>query len=207
MLSYLCFLTRFLSKGLVRVLAETYFKKIFKGYDPAQVDAFIISLSDKYEECEKDFAEQKRALEIENEKLRGKIQELEAQLEEAAKEHEQALIEKQKEYDALCAQIGERMIRADQRADDIIKTAETEASDLVEQARQASEYEARTTRKQAEEEAAKIIDATRKKCDSLSAAAEEFRMRQYEMSKSMSETEKRFESALDKLRADISEQE
>ncbi len=188
-------------------MTETYFRKIFKGYDPAQVDAFIIALSDTYEKCEKDLEEEKRALEIENQKLSAKIEELQAQMEEMAKEHEQALLEKQKEYEALYAKIGERMLRADQRADDIIKTAETEASDLVEQARQSSEYEARNTRKQAEEQAAKLIDATRKRCDSLSAAAEEFRMRQYEMNKSMFETEKRFESALDKLMADISEQE
>lgn len=188
-------------------MAETYFRKIFKGYDPIQVDNFIISLSDKYEKAEKEFLDEKRTLESENQKLLEQIEELKAQAIEAEKEFEAKLLEKQKEYDALCAQIGERMIRADQRADDIIKTAENEATGLVEQARQTSEYEARNTRRQAEEEATKIINETRRKCDSLSAAAEEFRMRQYEMSRSMSETEKRFESALDKLRADISEQE
>ena len=188
-------------------MAETYFKKVFKGYDPAQVDAFIVSMSDKYEEIEKDFVEQKRAFEAENANLSAKITELQEQLEQSAREHEAALEEKQKEYEALYAKIGERMARADQRADDIIKTAETEANDLMENARVTSEYEARSTRRQAEEEAEKIINETRKKCDTLAAAAEEFRMRQYEMSRSMQETEKRFESALDKLRADISEQE
>ena len=33
-------------------MAETVFKKVFKGYDTAQVDEFIIAMSDKYGENE-----------------------------------------------------------------------------------------------------------------------------------------------------------
>ncbi len=182
-------------------MAEAYFKTSFKGYDTKQVDEFIISLSDKYEENEKQLSEEIRALKAENESLRDEISQLNQDAEAAEEAHLSALDEKQKEYDALCAEIGERMVVADKRAEEIIKNAEKEASLILTKARQESENQARMMRFQAEAEASKIIEETQKQCASISAAAEEFRARQNEMSKSMFETEKRFGDALNKLKA------
>lgn len=184
-------------------MTEAYFKTSFRGYNPEQVDEFIISLSDKYTENEKDFAEQLRALEAENESLSEKIVLLQKEAQESETAYKTALDEKQRDYDALCAEIGERMVLADKRAEEIIADAEKKASDILWQARRDSESEARSLRYQAEQEAEKIIGETRKKCESISLAAEEFRARQNEMTQSMFETEKRFGDALNKLRADI----
>ncbi len=186
-------------------MAETYFKKSFKGYKPEQVDEFIVSLSDKYAENEKEMSERIHALESENESLLNELSEMRSLAEQTAKEHEAELVEKQAEYDALCAEIGEKMVVADKRAAEIIKNAEKEAALILTRARQSGENEARVIRTRAEEEATKMIDDTRKRCESLSAAAEEFRIRQSEMNRSMSETEKRFGDALSKLREGIGE--
>ena len=188
-------------------MAETYFKTSFKGYDPKQVDEFILSLSDKYEENVKDMTEKLRALEVENTRLKLELSESRTSMEETAKAHEEALAEKQKEYDALCAEIGEKMIVADKRAGEIINNAEKEANLVIDLARRNGENEAKVIRISAEEEAAKLIEDTRRKCESLSAAAEEFRQRQDEMHRSMTETERRFGDALNKLREGISGQE
>lgn len=189
------------------VLAETYFKTAFKGYDTQQVDEFIVALSDKYDQNIEDMAEKVRSLSAENTRLKLELSEARAFAEENAKSHEAALEEKQKEYDALCAEIGEMMVVADKRASEIINNAEKEANLVIDLARRNGENEAKVIRLAAEEEAAKMIEDTRRKCESLSAAAEEFRQRQDEMKRSMTETEKRFGDALNKLREGISGQE
>lgn len=185
---------------MVNAVAETYFKKRFKGYDPEQVDAFIISLSDTYEQNQKDNAEELRAQEAECARLREEIAELRNFIEENSLKHEEELLKKQEEYDAVYAGIGEKMVVADNRAAEIIKNAEKEAALIRAEALQSSQNEANEIKKRAEEEAQILIDETRRKCADISAAADEFRMKQEEMNKSMSETEKRFGDALTKLR-------
>ncbi len=186
------------------ILAETYFKKSFKGYDPAQVDEFIVSLSDTYSKNEAEMTDKLRAVEAENARLREEIAELNRISDRTDHEHDEEIAAKQKEFDELFAGIGEKMVVADQRASDIIRNAEKEANLILSLARQNSENEAKAIRLRAEDEANKIIDDTRKKCDQLSAAAEEFRRKQDEMTRSMAETENRFASAISKLREDIS---
>ncbi len=187
-------------KGKVKALAETYFKKRFRGYDPEQVDAFIISLSDTYDRNESDFNEDLRNAEAENARLREEIAEMREYIEDLAANHEATLAKKQEEYDILYAQIGEKMVVADSRAEEIVRSAEKEANLIIAEAQQKGEAEAKAIRQSAEEEAKNLIDETRRKCADISAAAEEFRMKQEEMNRSMSETEKRFGDALTKLR-------
>ncbi len=181
-------------------MAETYFKKSFKGYNPEQVDSFIISLSDTYEQNIKEHDDLLRAAEAENARLREEIAELQKTIEDNAVTHKEEISQKQEDYDRLYAEIGEKMVVADNRAAEIIKNAEKEAAFILAQARNNSEAEAKAVRQQAEEEAARIIESTRLQCAEISAKAEEFRMRQDEMNKSISETEKRFGDALNKLR-------
>lgn len=187
-------------------MAETYFKTAFKGYDTQAVDNFIISLSDRYSQNEKELSERLRAAEAENARLKLELSEMRSTAEATAKAHEESLAEKQLEYDKLCAEIGEKMVVADKRAAEIIKNAEKEANLTISLAKQNGENEAKVIRTRAEEEANRLIDETKRKCESLTAAAEEFRQRQSEMAQSISETEKRFGDALNKLREGISEQ-
>jgi len=189
----------------VRILAETVFKKSFKGYDTNEVDEFIISLSDKYAQNENELTDKLRALEVENERLKSEIAELRALSDQNEREHAAEIIEKQKEYDILFAEIGEKMVLADKRAADIVKNAEKEAAVILTNARRTSETEAKSIRMRAESEASKLIEETKRKCESVSAAADEFRARQNEMSQSIRETENRFADALYKLREGFSE--
>lgn len=184
-------------------MAEPYFKKSFKGYDTHQVDDFIIDLNDRYEYRQKELTEQLHSAENELEKLKGELARLRAEEEENTKAYAAALAEKQKEYDALCAEIGEKMVVADKRASEITKNAEKEASLIITRARTDAENEARAIRARAEDDAARLVEETRRKCDDISAAAEEFRIRQNEMNRSISETEKQIGNALNKLREGI----
>ncbi len=184
-------------------MAETYFKKKFKGYDPEAVDSFIVSLSDTYDSNVKNYEAQLREAQAENGRLRDEIAELREYIEENAKAHEAELAKKQEEYEALYAEIGEKMVVADNRAAEIIRNAEKEAEFITTQAKEDVERDAKTIRAKAEEDAKSLIDDTRRKCDDISAAAEEFRIKQEEMNRSVIETEKRFGDALSKLREGI----
>lgn len=194
-------------KEWVKAVAEAIFKKTFKGYDTNQVDEFLVMMSDKYTQNEAELNDKLHLVEAENERLKAELTKLREQSDENERNHAQELIDKQKEYDALCAEIGEKMVIADKRAADIIKNAEKEAELILTDARRSSENEARAIRMRAEGDAQKLIDDTRRKCDSLSAAAEEFRARQNEMNQSIRETESRFADALNRLSANFSEQE
>lgn len=188
-------------------MAETVFKKSFKGYDTQEVDEFIVALSDRYTQNENELTDRLRAAEAENERLKSEISELRAENDQSERDHAAELIEKQKEYDILCAEIGEKMVLADKRAADIIKNAEKEAELILTDARRSSENEAKAIRMRAEGEAQKLIDDTKRKCESVSAAADEFRARQNEMNQSIRETESRFADALSRLRDGFSVQE
>ncbi len=189
------------------VLAETVFKKVFKGYDTAQVDEFIIEMSDKYGANEKELNDQIRVLDAENASLHEEINRLHSESEKHEKEYRVELAEMQKEYDALCAEVGEKMVVADKRAAEIIRNAEKEANLILTDARKGGESEAKAIRARAEEEASRLIEETRKKCEAVTAAAAEYRIYQNEMSKSMIETESRFTVALNRLRDGIGGQE
>lgn len=190
-------------KGLVNAVAETYFKKKFKGYDPEAVDSFIVSLSDTYESNVKNYEAQLRESQAENGRLRDEIAELRELIEETARAHEAELAKKQEEYEALYAEIGEKMVVADNRAAEIIRNAEKEAEFITIQAKEDVERDAKNIRARAEDDAKALIDETRRKCDDISAAAEEFRIKQEEMNRSVMETERRFGDALSRLREGI----
>ena len=157
-------------------------------------------MSDTYEQNEKSLSDRVHVLETENERLLSQISELNVIAERTSIEHENELIEKQAEYEAKCAEIGEKMVVADKRAAEIVRSAEKEAALILTHARQNSENEAKVIRLRAEDEASRLIEETRRKCETLSLAAEEFRARQDEMNRSIFETEKRFGDALSRLR-------
>ncbi len=194
-------------KGTVTILAETVFKRVFKGYDTAQVDEFIIEMSDKYGENEKELNDRIRAGESEIARLRDELNQIYTLNEEREKEYRNDIAKIQREYDTLCAEVGEKMVIADKRAAEIIKNAEKEANLILTDARKGGESEAKAIRSRAEEDANRLVEETRKKCESVIAAAEEYRAYQNEMSKSMIETENRFTVALNRLRDGIGGQE
>jgi len=187
-------------------LAEAVFKKSFKGYDTKQVDEFIINLSDTYAQNEEELTDKLREAEAENARLKEEIARLKAEAEAKDAEHIAELEESKRKADELCTEIGEKMVVADKRAAEIIKNAEKEAALILTDARRGSEAEAKAIRERAVAEAERLIADTRKKCEGITAAAEEFRARQNEMNKTLLESENRFNSALNKLCEDIGEE-
>ena len=181
-------------------MAEKYFKKRARGYDVHEVEAFITELSDKYEKNEKGLTTRLNEAEAEHRRLESEIEALGNEIERLCAEHAEQLAKKQTEYDALCSEIGERMIVADKRASDILANAEREAGLILEKARNDASLEAKAIISSANSEAKRLIDDTCRKCDELKASADEFRRRQSEMNNSLAETERRFDSALSKLR-------
>ena len=156
-------------------MAETYFKKAMRGYDTKQVDAFIVELSDRYNES-------KRELESEHATERASLR---------------------SEYDALCASVGEKMVLADRRAAVIVKNAEKEAECIIRKANAEGESRARAELERARQEAEKLISETEKRIAGISAAADEFRAKQNEMDRSMNETARSLNEAMRRLRSGI----
>ena len=176
-------------------MAEAVFKKVFKGYDTKQVDEFIVSLSDTYAQNEQELAARLHELTNENERLRDEIAELKDELDDREREHIEELEESRRKTDELCAEIGEKMV-----------VAEKEAAIIITDAKKSSENEVRAIRARAEEEAARLIAETKRKCESITAAAEEIRARQNEVNKSLLESESRLNDALSKLSEDIGDE-
>lgn len=92
-----------------RDIHEAEFKRVWKGYDPDQVDAFLQRVLSEYESVYK-----------ENERLRQRIQELEAEL---------------AEYSRTEAQIDELLALAKQTAADVKEAAQHEAESLLKEAK------------------------------------------------------------------------
>ena len=187
-------------------MANTYFNTKFKGYDKAQVDAFIVELSDKYSKREKELEESVHSLKSENELLKSDIAKLRAEAEQTAQDNEIALAEQRRNYDEMCAKAGESFLNADMRASEITNSAARDAESMKAAAKAEAEKEASRIIENARRDAARIIEDTERRCSELNKAADEFRKRQSEMERSMSETEKSFGDALNKLREDINEQ-
>ena len=124
-------------------MAEHYFKKVFKGYDPEQVDSFLVELSDKYTQKERALSEELNAAGQEIERLKSRVAELQDEALIAAGEHQKELDEKGREYEQLCARAGESVVNADKIASDIVDRAEKDAEREAYAIRERAEREAR----------------------------------------------------------------
>ena len=153
-------------------MAEPYFKKAFKGYDCAQVDKFIIKLSDSYTEKEKEFAERANADKIETERLKNEIARLRDEAERADGDRAVELAAQKKEYESLCAELGERMVLAEKRAAEIVRRAEREAELIKQTAQTEAENESKLVCRAAGEEAEKLVSEARAESETIRSGAE-----------------------------------
>ena len=184
-------------------MAETYFKKAMRGYDTKQVDAFIVELSDRYNESTRDLESELERARKECERRDEELNAMRANAEKAESEHATELASLRSEYDALCASVGEKMVLADRRAADIVKNAEKEAECIIRKASAEGESRARAELERARQEAEKLISETEKRIAGISAAADEFRAKQNEMDRSMNETARSLNEAMRRLRSGI----
>ncbi len=162
-------------------MAVAYFNKRLKGYDTNEVDEFIANLVADSEQKIKELSDASR-------ELRRRIAELEEQLEKANAEHETEksdlearIAQANGKYEALCAQMGEKMHIADERAAAITDAARQKANDIVLQAEARADGITSTSKAEAEAEARRIIAETRERCGAIERAAREFERRQREI--------------------------
>lgn len=195
-------------------MAENYFRKTVRGYDTEQVDSFIVSLSDRYTKETQEQKEQIARLTAELDRSRRETEEAKQENILSAEEHAKELDEKQKEISLLAAEVGEKMITADRRAEEIVNDAQKKADEILGSAqynadkcaREATEKaneQARITIEKANEQARSIIENTEKRCADLSQAAETIRRQQADLTASLEQTGRQFDGALSKLKEEL----
>ncbi len=163
-------------------MAVAYFNKRFKGYDTKEVDEFIVGLVADSEQKIKEYGDAAR-------ELRARIKELEDLLvsEKAAHNEtrhslEARIAESDGKYASLCAQMGEKMHVADERAAAIVDAAKQKANDIISEAEKRADDITSKAKSGAEAEAKRIISDTRERCAAIERAAEAFERRQREIS-------------------------
>ena len=104
-------------------MERSYFNRAFKGYDPDEVNEFILKLESEHEEKINALNNEISAL---TDKINSQSTAATANGDElSAREAE--LEEKQRLYDSVCTQVGEKILSAEKVAQEIVKNAEAEA--------------------------------------------------------------------------------
>ena len=164
-----------------RDIHQAEFKRVWKGYNPDEVDEFLQRVVVEYE-----------ALFRENEKLRQRISELESTVDE---------------YSRTEAQIDEALAFARQTAADLKEASEREAEAVLSQARIKAQEILVGARRQAEEDAALIQRLRREAAQyrvGVERAAEEFLLRLDQLYEAMEEAE--YENAPRQVAAGLDEE-
>lgn len=170
-------------------MAEAMFAKSVRGYDREQVDAFLLELNRTHAEKETAWEDKKRELETDLAEAREALKASEERCAEQENTLRDALEEKEREYEKLQASIGQRLLSADARAEEIIAEAERQAAELLAKARRRGEIES-----------AQIIAETRAKCAVIGQAADAFTKRIGSVSAELRRTEKDINDSLEDLR-------
>lgn len=170
-------------------MAEAMFAKAGRGYDRGQVDAFLLEMNRAHAEKEAAWEDKKRELEAALAEAKEALKANEARCAEQEKTLRDALKAKEQECETLQASIGQRMLAADARAEEILADAERKAEKVQGEARQ-----------RAEEETARIIAETRVKCAIIGQAAEVFTKRIGNASAELRRTENAINEAMEDLR-------
>lgn len=170
-------------------MAEAMFAKAGRGYDRGQVDAFLLELNRTHAEKEAAWEDQKRELETALAEAKEALKASEERCAEQEKTLRDALEAKERECETLQASIGQRMLSADARAEEIIADAERKSAAIQEKAR-----------RRAEAETARIIAETRVKCAVIGQAADAFTKRIGSLSADLRQTEGAINNAMEDLR-------
>lgn len=163
---------------MVVAMAEALFSKSARGYNREQVDAFLLELNRNFEEKEKELDDRIRELSAALADTEARLKEAEAKNVALEEDYSARLAAKEKECTDLQASIGQRMLQADARAEEILARA----------------------RSQAETEGERILAETRKGCAVIAQAAAEFTSRMNAVTAEMTKTEKLLDMALEDVR-------
>lgn len=170
-------------------MAEAMFAKAGRGYNREQVDAFLVELNRSFAETEAMLNSRIRELAAELADTNERLKESEAKNLAMEKSYSARLEEKEKECAEMQAAIGQRMLVADARAEEIVSQAQQEANNLLE-----------NSRRKAEHDAEKIISETRRACAVIGQAAAEFSGRMNAVTSEMRKTEALMDMALEEVK-------
>ena len=170
-------------------MAEAMFAKAGRGYDRGQVDAFLLELNRTHAEKEAAWEDQKRELETALAEAKEALKKSEEHCAEQEESLRAALEAKERECETLQASIGQRMLSADARAEEILADAERQAAELLAKAH-----------RRAEAETARVVAETRAKCAVIGQAAEMFTKRIGNASAELRRTEAAINDAMEDLR-------
>lgn len=170
-------------------MAETMFAKAGRGYDRAQVDAFLLEMNRTCAEKETAWEDKRRELETALTEAQEALKTKEAEFAAREQELTEALAAKERECETLQASIGQRMLAADARAEEILAQAQREAAELVEK-----------ERRKAEQETARAVAEVRARCAVLGQAADLFTKRIGALSADLRKTETAIGDATEDLR-------
>lgn len=207
---------------------KVYFTKVFKGYSPEEVEAFIIKLNSDIQQKQQDFAAETKRLNSDLNELRNRFEDTISANDRLEKENEQLNSEKQElidkikclseekkaplsdketsedkpsgedskfsyEYKKLCEQMGERLLVADMRADEIVQEAQRKANKILAKAADT-----------ADEEIQKLIDRANTRMRNIYKAIEEYEKKQVSISSGLEQARKYITDAIGEVEALIS---
>lgn len=192
-------------------MAEAMFAKAGRGYDRAQVDAFLLELNRTHAEKEAAWEDKQRELEAALAEAQDALKKSEGSRTEQEEALRAALEAKERECEAMQASIGQRMLAADARAEEIVAEAERQAAELMEKEqrraeeivaeaeREAAELQA-SERSRVEQETAQMLEEVRAKCAVIGQAADMFAKRIGDISVDLHGTERALNDAMEEAR-------
>ncbi|PKM63074.1 MAG: hypothetical protein CVU97_01970 [Firmicutes bacterium HGW-Firmicutes-21] len=195
---------------------KIYFTKVFKGYSPDEVEAFIIKLNTELQQKQQDFATETRKLSGEiieikqrfeetiaiNERLTEEVQRLNAERQNFIEQQKPSVekitapvepiirTEENGDYKKLCERMGERLLVADVRAEEIVKTAQREAKDILAKATD-----------EAGEEINRLVEEASKRAESVYKAIDEYEKKQVFINAGLEQARKHIYEAIAEVEA------
>lgn len=154
------------------------FKEAKKGYDKEEVHSFILSLNNEHQSKLEAKNDELKALLNEKTMLESRLSAEISRLEELLAEKEAIIAESTGRYDELCAQMGEKLLFAEQQASAIKSSAEEEKEQMLMQARTEAKAYTETIAVEAKLKAAASFEAVElllKKNQIISASLEQTR--------------------------------
>ena len=170
-------------------MAEAMFAKAGRGYNREQVDAFLVELNATFAEKEAALNDRIRELTAALAETEEKLLESTNKNAELEESYSARLAEKEKECEAMHASIGQRLMSADNRAEEIVANAQAQADSILANARRRAELESE-----------RIVAETRRGCAVIGQAAAEFSTRMNAVANEMRKTESYMNAALEDVK-------
>ena len=156
--------------------AEILFNDAKKGYDKTEVHAFLDKLKDEHEYELGKKNDEIKTLTAEKQRLEERLNARIAELEKQLAEEQETNAEGAAKYEQLCAQIGEKLLFAEQQSSAVLSEAEAKKSQIEAEAKLRADKNVADITEKAKESAASAIkaaDVLKQKSQLINAALEQ----------------------------------